>query len=798
MESPSPQAQYPEGSAQVLDHVPAGILCLDVVGKITYLNSYAQRLLDCDSIVVGHLLGDVMPSPTATELQREWQRALMQQQTTHLELEIPTLGLVLDVTIIPQLNQVWLYLQDATLRKHLTQELIERARLSALSSTISTVLQQSSHSIDALRESLQVLVEELEEIGLARVWLLKPDSTVLELALSVGDTPAPDRLPEVISPGISIIGLIARDQKPYLSNDFHRDLWFQLDETAESSDLLAFAGYPLKLEERLVGVLAVLSRARISDTLHEALQGIAGHLAIGLDRVNARDELIRRQESLLFSLASQIRNSLDLDNILATAVHEIRQLMQIDHCMFLWCWTSSPTNDDNHAMPKPVLAITHEAKRSELPSLIGECSPDLVEILADIVLNLTPLVIEDTTQAGSGRNIQPLAEQWRVRSQIIIPIETRAGQLGALIGGQTHHPRTWSQGELDMLHAVADQLAIAIDQAELYAQSRATAFAAQTQAQQLQETLHSLRQTQSQLIQSEKMSSLGQLVAGIAHEINNPVNFISGNLTYATEYFRNLQALLQLYQQYYPDPHPEIEDKIDAIDLDFLLSDLENLLNSMQMGTERICKIVLSLRNFSRLDEAEVKAVDLHEGLDNTLLILHNRLKSRGSNPGIEIIRQYGVLPKVNCYASQLNQVFMNILSNAIDALEETPAPRQITIQTDVKDSCPVSSHHPLFGRNALWVTISIRDNGSGIESKLCDRIFDPFFTTKPVGQGTGLGLSISYQIVVERHKGLLQCNSAPGQGTEFTIQIPIDVGLVGERPQLPEKPENLGDPAGE
>jgi signal transduction histidine kinase len=281
----------------------------------------------------------------------------------------------------------------------------------------------------------------------------------------------------------------------------------------------------------------------------------------------------------------------------------------------------------------------------------------------------------------------------------------------------------------------------------------------------LSEALQELQRTQAQMLQAEKMSSLGQLVAGIAHEVNNPVNFIHGNINYVHEYTQQLLELVELYQQTYTEPVPAIADKIDDIDLDFLSTDLPKLLSSMRIGTDRIAEIVKSLRNFSRLDEADLKQADLHEGLDNTLLILQHRLKSTQHKTAISIMRDYGSLPSVYCYPGQLNQVFMNILANAIDALAErqtlqnSSSPPQITIRTQ---------------RIENWVEIAIADNGCGIPEDIQSRIFDPFFTTKPVGKGTGMGMSISYQIITQKHHGKLLFFSTPNQGTEFLIQIPI------------------------
>ncbi|BCL38457.1 amino acid permease [Nostoc sp. MS1] len=308
------------------------------------------------------------------------------------------------------------------------------------------------------------------------------------------------------------------------------------------------------------------------------------------------------------------------------------------------------------------------------------------------------------------------------------------------------------------------------------------------------------QQLASQLVQSEKMSSLGQLVAGIAHEINNPVNFIYGNLTPANQYIKDLLEILQLYQKHYPHPAPEIEKTATAIDLDFVIEDLPKLLNSMQVGAQRITEIVLSLRNFSRLDEAEIKAVDIHEGIDSTLMILQNRLKAQANRPVIEVIREYGNLPLIECYAGQLNQVFMNLLTNAIDALEES------IVNSEIVRSCRLASESNYQTREGqqskvnhseLWtmdygfltkpqirihteindnqeVIISIADNGSGIPQQIQQRLFEPFFTTKPVGKGTGLGLSISYKIITEKHQGKIECISAPNKGTVFIITVPL------------------------
>ncbi|MDB9511139.1 ATP-binding protein [Kamptonema animale CS-326] len=293
--------------------------------------------------------------------------------------------------------------------------------------------------------------------------------------------------------------------------------------------------------------------------------------------------------------------------------------------------------------------------------------------------------------------------------------------------------------------------------------------------QHLQQTLQKLKQTQAQLVHSEKMSSLGQLTAGIAHEINNPVNFIKGNITYANNYFRDLLRLLDAYAQNYPNPVAEVQAVVEEIDLGFLLEDLPKLLSSMEVGSERIRQIVHSMRNFSRFDRADMKLVDLHEGIESTLLILQQRLKPSGKNPGIKLIKEYGTLPLVECCAGQLNQVFMNVISNGIDALEEL-----MGTQSQMQKGKDSSSYEVPAIRirtevvEGDRVAVHIGDNGLGIPTDIRRKLFDPFFTTKQVGKGTGLGLSISYQIVVEKHSGQLECISPPGQGTEFVISIPM------------------------
>ncbi|MEA5625505.1 ATP-binding protein [Nostoc sp. UHCC 0251] len=304
---------------------------------------------------------------------------------------------------------------------------------------------------------------------------------------------------------------------------------------------------------------------------------------------------------------------------------------------------------------------------------------------------------------------------------------------------------------------------------EVYSQTLEEKIEERTQALRqknivLKQTLQELKLTQSQLIQNEKMSSLGQLVAGIAHEINNPVNFIYGNLKHTDDYTQQLLWLLQLYQKHYPYPETEIQKAKEEADIEYLTEDLPKMLTSMKIGASRIREIVLSLRIFSRLDEAEFKTADIHEGIDSTLLILQHRIKSQGHRPQITVIKEYVDIPKIQCFAGQLNQVFMNILANGIDALEEA-------FQNGL---CPEPIIRISSAQVNENVVVHIADNGTGIPEAIQSRLFDPFFTTKPVGKGTGMGLSISYQIITEKHGGSLKCISSPGEGTEFIITIPV------------------------
>jgi PAS domain S-box-containing protein len=526
---------------------------------------------------------------------------------------------------------------------------------------------------------------------------------------------------------------------------------------------VSYSGKLYAKEGYLEGVIIDITERKLAEDAlqkaHDELEIRVEERTVLLRQATARFRELAIREALLNRLASQIRNSLALDTILETAVEELYKRLNIDVCVFAWyARESTPPGWD----------VVKEAKNLNLPSFLGLYPLESWRPFTCKLVNQQEFQVDKLTESDDPA--QQMLLPYGTAALLSLPIETQSGQLGTITCGRLVSCQSWTDEELELLQAVADQLVIAINQAQLYEQSRLAATTAQTKATQLKVTLRELQHTQAQLVQSEKMSSLGQLVAGVAHEINNPLNFIHGNLTHVHQYAIDLLDLIQLYQEYYPHPAPEIQAQTEAIDLDFIKEDLPKLLNSMEMGADRIRNIVLSLRNFSRLDEAEKKWVDIHEGLDNTLLILSHRLKAKPAHPSIEIIKEYGDLPKVQCYPGQLNQVFMNILSNAIDAIEEDN--KDSSLEDSQNYSSTIRIRTEVNDSNS--VIIRIADNGPGMTQEVQQRIFDPFFTTKPVGQGTGLGMSISYKIVVERHGGQLQCISAPGQGTEFLIYIPI------------------------
>lgn len=450
---------------------------------------------------------------------------------------------------------------------------------------------------------------------------------------------------------------------------------------------------------------------------------------VQLAKASEREKAMERQE-LLAATIDKIRQSLDIKTIFRTTTQAVRELLEVERVAiyrFNQDWSGKFVADSFKDGWKPVV----------------QAQPMIIETFEDT---------DDDNQLP--------------RNETFVPIREGEKLWGLLVAYQNSQPRYWKEEEINLLAQVGVQLGIAIQQAELLEQTK-------RQTLEITQALQELKQTQTRLIQGEKMAGLGQLLAGVAHEINNPITFIFGNLIHLNEYTQELLNVVNLYRQN-SSLLPTVQEQIDKTDLDFLIEDLPKTLESMKVGTERICEIVLSLRNFSRTDEAELKPIDIQEGLDSTLLILGHRLKNNNERPAIEIIKKYGILPLFECYPAQLNQVFMNLLSNSIDALEE----KFKTIQQrylKLSQTCPRIPLTIWISTQAVnnQVVIRIADNGLGIPEEVRAHIFDPFFTTKAPGKGTGLGLSISYQIVVEKHHGQIKCSSKSGEGTEFLIEIP-------------------------
>ncbi|MEG4233154.1 PAS domain S-box protein [Microcoleus sp. Pol11C3] len=510
-----------------------------------------------------------------------------------------------------------------------------------------------------------------------------------------------------------------------------------------------------------------------------------------IEDISARklaEAILRQQlkrERLVVKMLERIRSSLNLEEILTKTVAEVRLFLQTDRTVIYQFNPDWSGFVNVESVGKNWLAI-------QGITINDSCFEDSY---ASAYEHGRAVAVDDIYQANLSECYINLLSQFQVRANLVVPVLQGEKLWGLLIAHECAGPRHWLEIEVECLKQISVQLAIAIQQSMLFEQAqseiadRKQAESAlqeseareRSKALELEAAINKLRTTQAQLVQNEKMVSLGQLVAGVAHEINNPVSFIHCNLNPARNYTLDLLELIKFYQHYCPNPPAQVLDKINEIDLDYIAEDFPRLFNSMQVGTERIVEIVKSLRNFSRLDESAGKSVNIHEGIDSTLMILQNRLKSHSSHGEIQIVKDYQLLPQIECFPGELNQVFMNILINAIDALEERDKQRSIEECDRHPSTIVIRSYQAAAG----FVAVAIADNGGGIPESVRSRLFDPFFTTKPVGKGTGLGLSISHSIIVDRHGGRLSCISTPGEGAEFLIEIPVWPNLTGRNSNL-------------
>ncbi|RCJ19368.1 ATPase [Nostoc sp. ATCC 43529] len=598
---------------------------------------------------------------------------------------------------------------------------------------------------------------------------------------------------------ISLRKILNKEELPSLLRDLVHQLNIAIDiELVDGTKLISIGKqilenrYPIEVSGEIVGWVVGDEQA----TLVAALLSFLAKQETE-KKILAKELLERYQEIDLFEdISTQLTTSLDRRQIAQLVLQEMSQLIESSAGMILLL---SADASDFEIM-------------AEFGVFFGENLPKPGQgIIGSIVQSGRAELVND---------VQSDCRLWgekNIKALICVPLRAKERVIGAIAIG-TDKTYSYRAEHLKLVSIFASQTAIAIEKALLYEQSTQAAMEAKAQTQKLQQALQDLQLAQTQLIQSEKMSSLGQLIAGVAHEINNPVNFICGNLRYVAEYAQDLLHLLQDYQKFLPVAPPDLQSELDNIDLEFIMQDLPKLLDSMKLGSDRIVEIVQSLKNFSRHDEAQIKAVNIHDGIDGTLMILRHRLKASGHRPAIEIVKDYAKLPLIECHPGQLNQVFMNILANAIDALEESLVishwslasnesqmdKRQMTNDRGQTTNDKAQSLSQGFLGSELcktgqitfptitirtqaldneWVVIRIADNGPGMKESLIQRIYDPFFTTKEIGKGTGLGMAISRQIVVDRHGGILKCRSQLGEGTEFWIQIPVNYSVVEASP---------------
>ncbi|GAB4138805.1 MAG: hypothetical protein Fur0046_13550 [Cyanobacteria bacterium J069] len=580
---------------------------------------------------------------------------------------------------------------------------------------------------------------------------------------------------------------------------------------------------PVEGQENSQGYLVCLNSAQdhwSAETV-ELMQAIAQPLEMAIRQAQLYEKLQKqaRRERLVNQITAQTRQSLDVKKILKRAIAQLLSALEVDRCLVHLvedpdaenlidtidlaagdlrdgrpedsrsedgrsedsrpedsrpedsCPEDSRPEDscpEDSCPEDSRIADYNRFRRKHLFEVCREPFPPTIQdfdtdgpITRWVIENRQQVVISDITQdprIGAENEEYRLAQ---IQSSLVVPVQANGTLQAILYLNQCSRIRYWTRDDQKLAQAVADQLAISIQQGHLYAKTRQQAQESAAQAERLSEALLNLRQTQAHLIQSEKMSSLGQLVSGIAHEINNPISFIYGNVPFVERYVKDLLRLLAAYQASYPQTTDKLQALLDEIEPEFVLEDLPRILDSMRSGASRIREIVLSLRNFSRVHEANCKVVNLHDGLESTLKLLQHSIPE-----AVQIRRCYGDLPAVECFPSRLNQVFFHLIKNALEALEAvSDRPKVITITTKS------FWHSPL---ERPWVRVAIADTGPGIPAAVQPKIFDPFFTTKSVGQGYGLGLSIAYQTIVQQHQGVLDYRTTLGEGTTFMLEIPL------------------------